>query len=97
MQNYIRKALAGESVTFQSERLIGEERARETIAIQLRRADGIPRTEFRTQTGYQLGALVGGAIERYAALGLLHNEKERVYLTRRGKCVADAVVRELIV
>jgi oxygen-independent coproporphyrinogen-3 oxidase len=97
VQIYIRKALAGDSVTFQSERLVGEERARETIAIQLRRAEGIRRQEFQTQTGIDLDALVGETIERYAALGLLHNENGRVYLTRRGKCVADAVVRELIV
>src|SRR5205814_1728793 len=40
---YLRKTLAGEPATFQSEELGPEERARETIAVQLRRAEGIER------------------------------------------------------
>ena len=40
---YIRKVLAGESPTFQSEQLGPRDRAFETMATQLRRADGIDR------------------------------------------------------
>jgi oxygen-independent coproporphyrinogen-3 oxidase len=93
---YIRKALAGESTTFQSETLPPEQRARETIAVQLRRSDGICRTAFRRQTGYDLDALAGPAVARHVDLGLLEDDGERVRLTRRGKYVADAVVTELL-
>jgi oxygen-independent coproporphyrinogen-3 oxidase len=96
LRGYIRKALAGKPVSFQSERLEGEERARETLAVQLRRAEGIGRAEFRTQTGYELDALAGDAVRRHAAAGLLDDSGGRVRLTRRGKCVADALVGELL-
>lgn len=96
LQLYIRKALSGEPTQFQSERLEGEERARETIAVQLRRAEGIERRAFREQTEFDLDALSGEAIRRYTAAGLLEDENSRVRLTRNGKCVADALVRELM-
>src|SRR5262249_50857771 len=56
---YLRRVLAGEPATFQSEELGPEERARETIGVQLRRAEGIDRDAFRRQTGFELDALAG--------------------------------------
>src|SRR3954454_12944071 len=44
LRGYIRKALAGESPTQQAEQLPPRERARETMAVQLRRAEGIDRS-----------------------------------------------------
>jgi oxygen-independent coproporphyrinogen-3 oxidase len=96
LQGYLRKALAGESATFQSECLTGEERARETVTLQLRRAEGIDRQEFLDQTKVDLDSLLESSIARLAGLGLLQDENGRVRLTRRGKCVADALVRELL-
>src|SRR5262249_51821558 len=61
---YLRGALAGELATFQSEKLEPEERARETIGLQLRRAEGIDRRSFREQTGFDLDDLVGPALQR---------------------------------
>ena len=86
----------GESVTMQSETLEPEDRARETMAIQLRRAQGINRASFHQQTGYELDALAGAAIARLIGLGLLGDDSQSVRLTRRGKSVADTVIRELM-
>jgi oxygen-independent coproporphyrinogen-3 oxidase len=96
LRTYIRKSLAGESTTFQSELLPPEERARETMAMQLRRSDGIGRTAFHRQTGFDLDALAGPAIARHVELGLLEDDGQRVRLTREGKYVADAVVSGLL-
>src|SRR4029077_435494 len=52
LQRYVRQALSGKSVTWQSEELPAAERARETMAVQLRRAEGIDRAAFRAQTGF---------------------------------------------
>jgi oxygen-independent coproporphyrinogen-3 oxidase len=65
----------------------------ETLALQLRRADGIERAAFHAQTGHQLDELVGDAVAQHRELGLLEDDGGRVWLTRRGKCVADAVIR----
>ena len=93
---YIRRVLSGESVVFQSEELPPPERARETLAVQLRRAEGIERRAFREQTGFELDEVAGPAIARHVELGVLDDDGSRVRLTRRGKYVADAVIENLL-
>jgi oxygen-independent coproporphyrinogen-3 oxidase len=94
LSTYVRKALAGESTAFQSECLPPRERALETIGQNLRRIQGIERDRFRSQTGFVLDEIAGPAIERLMELRLLEDDGDRVRLTRRGKCVADAVIAE---
>jgi oxygen-independent coproporphyrinogen-3 oxidase len=96
LAGYIRKCLAGETATFQSERLSPEQRARETMAMQLRRSDGIERSAFRQQTEFELDALAGAAIVRHVDMRLLADDGERVFLTRQGKYVADVVITALL-
>ena len=96
LQGYIRRALAGEPTAFQGEELAPEERARETIGQQLRRAEGIGRVPFRRQTGYDLDALAGPALRRHTELGLLADDGRSVRLTRAGRCVADAIICALL-
>jgi oxygen-independent coproporphyrinogen-3 oxidase len=96
LKTYIRRCLSGESATIQSEELDSEERARETMALQLRRRDGIDRDSFRRQTGFALHDLAGDEISRLAGMGLLAAEAGRVRLTEQGKYVADAVIEQLL-
>jgi oxygen-independent coproporphyrinogen-3 oxidase len=96
LQSYLRRTLSGEPATFQSEELEPYERARETMAVQLRRAEGIDRPAFREQTGYDLDAAAGPAIARHVDLGLLRDDGRRVCLTRAGKYVADGVIERLL-
>jgi oxygen-independent coproporphyrinogen-3 oxidase len=93
---YVRRVLAGESPTFQSECLGPRDRAFETIATQLRRIDGIDRGRFRAQTGFELDALVGDRLRGLVGSGLLADDGAGVRLTRRGKCVADGIIAELM-
>ena len=95
-QAYIRKVLAGESPTFQTERLGPQDRAFETIGTQLRRAEGIGRPRFHEQTGLVLDELIGDRVRNLVAAGLMADDGHSVRLTRRGKCVADGVVEELM-
>ena len=96
LHTYMRRARAGESTTLQSETLPPEERARETMAIQLRRAEGIHRRDFLQQTGFDLDALAGPILQRQAALGLIIEDGMGVRLTRQGKYVADTLVAQLL-
>ena len=96
LQLYIRQALSGESATWQAEELPPEERARETLAVQLRRAEGIDRVAFRTQTAFDLDALAGAALAHLVERGCLADDGRGVRLTRRGKYVADAVIERLL-
>jgi oxygen-independent coproporphyrinogen-3 oxidase len=93
---YIRKALAGEPTAFQREELAPKARAFETMATQLRRADGIDRVRFREQTGFELDDLAVSALALLAETGITSDDGRAVRLTQRGKCVADAAVAELL-
>ncbi|HZZ77449.1 MAG TPA: radical SAM family heme chaperone HemW, partial [Gemmataceae bacterium] len=95
-RTYINRLLAGQSPTFQSECLPPRERAIETIAVQLRRAPGIDRRDFQMQTGFALDALVAPKMCELAAQGLLCDDGPSVRLTKRGKCLADAVVESVM-
>jgi oxygen-independent coproporphyrinogen-3 oxidase len=93
---YIRRTLSGEPATFQSEELEPAERARETMAVQLRRADGIDRAGFLIQTGFDLDVVARKKLASLIEQGLLNDDGDRVRLTRRGKFVADAVIEKLM-
>jgi len=95
-QLYIRKVLAGESPTFQREELAPRARAFETMATQLRRSGGIDRVRFREQTGFELDALAPQALALLVDNNIVSDDGLSVRLTRRGKCVADAAVAELL-
>jgi oxygen-independent coproporphyrinogen-3 oxidase len=94
LAGYVRKALAGESTAFQTERLPPRERALETIGQNLRRLRGIERIDFRERTGFELDGFVPEALSKLSSLEMIEDDGNRVRLTRRGKCVADSVVAE---
>ncbi len=93
---YIDRLCAGESPTFQSECLPPRERAVETIAVQLRRALGVERAPYQKQTGFALDDIVGPKLCELVAQDLLRDDGEAVALTRKGKCLGDAVVEALM-
>jgi oxygen-independent coproporphyrinogen-3 oxidase len=88
--------LAGESPTIQTEQLTAEERARETVGVQLRRSSGIVRAEFAAQTGFALDDLVGKRLTRLVEIGMIRDDGGGIALTQRGVCLADAVIAELL-
>lgn len=96
LRTYLNRLQSGQTPTFQSEFLLPRDRAVETIAVQLRRADGIERGAFLHQTGFALDALVGRKVADLVEQGLLCDDGKAIVLTRRGKCVADAIVETLM-
>ena len=95
-RTYIQRLLAGQPPTFQSECLLPRERAVETIAVQLRRAEGIDRHAFQQQTGFDLDELIGPKIRELVMQELLNDDADAITLTRKGKCLADAVTAALM-
>jgi oxygen-independent coproporphyrinogen-3 oxidase len=96
LQCYLSRIRTGQAATFQSETLEPEQRARETLALQLRRSEGIHRPRFREQTGWDLDALAGPALARHTEQRLLLDDGVSVRLSRRGKYVADALIETLL-
>jgi oxygen-independent coproporphyrinogen-3 oxidase len=93
---YIQKMLSGDSPTFQSEQLGPRDRAFETVGTQLRRLAGIDLARFREQTGFDLHELLGEHLSALVRTGLLAHDGGNVRLTRRGLCVADGIIEELM-
>jgi oxygen-independent coproporphyrinogen-3 oxidase len=96
LETYLRRTLAGEPATFQSETLSNEDRARETLMLNLRRTDGVNRCRFFEQTGLDLDDLARPAIDRHLELGLLTEDDVGVRLSRKGTFVADAVLQSFL-
>src|SRR5205807_7505277 len=96
LPEYLKQLRLGRTAAVQSEQLSPEERARETISVQLRRTEGIDRAAFAEQTGYDLDALAGPVIARHVGAGLLADDGARVTLTRNGVCVADSLIADFL-
>jgi len=95
-KDYIRRVLSGESPTFQVEVLGPRDRALETLAVQLRRTDGIHRSRFAMQTGFELDALAAAKLRALVGLGLLADTGDTLRLTPAGKCVADGIIEDIL-
>lgn len=88
---YLKRVLAGQSPVADSEELSPEDRALELFVFGMRRLGGVDRTEFTDRTGFDLDRLVGRALRRFVARGLLEDVGNRVRLTREGLFVSDSI------
>jgi oxygen-independent coproporphyrinogen-3 oxidase len=94
---YIRRLESGADPTGPTETLDPEARARETAVLMLRRTRvGLDRADFRLRTGFDLDAMAGEVIAKYARLGLLEDDGRRVRFTREGLFVADSILSDLL-
>jgi oxygen-independent coproporphyrinogen-3 oxidase len=93
---YLHRVLAGASPVAESEQLDLESRAREFLVFALRRLEGVSRTEFTAQTGYELDDLIAAPLQKFTSLGLLESDGDRLRLTRDGLFVSDALWPEML-
>ncbi|MBU6221500.1 MAG: radical SAM family heme chaperone HemW [Planctomycetes bacterium] len=88
---WIGRVLAREDATGDVDAMTAEQAARERIVVGLRRRDGVDRAAFQAVSGFELDALAGTAITRWAAGGLASDDGRCVRLTRTGLLVSDAL------
>ncbi|NLF69238.1 MAG: radical SAM family heme chaperone HemW [Candidatus Anammoximicrobium sp.] len=93
---YLKRVLAGQSPVAERERLAPPDAARERLVFGLRMLEGVVRVEFAAATGFEIDELVGSALRRFVALGLLEDTGDRVRLTRAGLLVSDALWGEFL-
>lgn len=96
LKEYLKRILAGQSAVAESETLPPLERARETMAVQLRRSEGISHLQFAEQTGFRLDEVASMKLPNLIKMGVLQDDGERLSLSRQGKYVADRVIEELL-
>lgn len=69
----------------------------ETIMMSLRMTrEGVQRPTFRERFGVDLLELHREAIDRFVSYGLLHVDDTVIRLTKQGRFVSNAIIRELI-
>jgi oxygen-independent coproporphyrinogen-3 oxidase len=93
---WLKRVLGGDSPVGEAEELSVEDRAREAIAIGLRRTAGIDRAEFHQLTGIELDTLAGSSIARLTRSALIEETGSGIRLTREGRFLADTVVAEFL-
>ena len=94
---WMRRLLAGADPAGDRETMTAIEAARERVVLGLRRRDGLDRAAFAAASGFALDAVAGAAIARWAARGLAGDDGRRVWLTREGLLVSDALWAEVLV
>lgn len=93
---WLRRVEAGESPVAEREELTPRQRAHERLVFGLRRLEGVSRSAFANQAGYEVDAIAGEAVARFVGLGLLADDGETVRLTRDGLLISDAIWPELL-
>ncbi|MFM8250750.1 MAG: radical SAM family heme chaperone HemW [Planctomycetota bacterium] len=88
---YLNRLLRGESPVAEAEELGPEDRARERLVFGLRRLEGVERSGFERETGFQIEQLVGHILPDLLAQELLRWQQGHLQLTRAGLCVSDAI------
>ncbi len=89
---WLRRIEAGAPPWADEERLAPDDRARELVMLNLRRAAGVEREDFQRRTGRTIDALLGDDLLEQRRLGLVEVDERGVRLTREGRFVADGVM-----
>jgi len=93
---WLKRLKSGESPVGDSEELSAEERAREAIMLGLRTTAGVNKREFQSRHGIGLDTLIGATIQSRVACGHVHDDGQRLQLTREGRFFADSIVVEVL-
>ena len=93
---YLERIERGHTAVIQSEELDTWDRAVETLALQLRRCEGVHATGFLEQTTLSMTEVAGPTRLRMRELELIYEDEDGIRLTRQGKYVADAVIAEFM-
>jgi oxygen-independent coproporphyrinogen III oxidase len=89
---YISSIERGASIITESETPGKTQVTCETAVLNLRRRCGIILEEFKIQTGFDALELFAEPISKYINLGLIRQNKRRLYLTRKALPIADSVL-----
>jgi len=95
LNRYLRKLRDGESPVDYEEELIGENKQRELLAINLRVIEGVDLKEFQSRHG-ELDPETHHVLQSLTSQGLLEIKDQRVKLTQQGILFYDTVASEVI-
>jgi oxygen-independent coproporphyrinogen-3 oxidase len=91
LESYDAAALAGGPIPGESERLQGAAQAGEAIMLALRTAEGVDLERFRERYGIDVEERYRKVVDDLVSAGVLAGDGARLYLTERGRFVANDV------
>lgn len=94
--DYLRNGKRLELLHTEIERLTLENRMEEFLFLGLRKMDGISKEEFGRKFGCSIEAVYGEVIGKQKREGVLEEDGDRIYLTRRGIEVSNVVLADFL-
>ena len=91
LEEYIEAVLLGSPIPGEAEQLAGLKQAGEAIMLSLRTARGVDLGAFRKRYGIDILEQYAAVIAEYSAAGLLERTERFLFLTKRGRFVANDV------
>lgn len=87
--------LRGEDITEERRAIPKKEQITEYVMLRMRMSDGICRSDFKARFGVDLEEFCGG-LSRYASLGFILDDGERVAFTDRGVFVSNTILSDIL-
>lgn len=96
VSTWLKRLRQNESPIQDVDELTREDRARELLAIGLRRCSGVRLSDFKVNTGVSIHDIAADAIQSNCESGNLVTEDDTLKLTRNGRFFADSVFGEIL-
>ena len=96
MKKYLENSRTPEKIREKEPPLTREDEMAEFIFLGLRMTRGISKAEFERQFGSEIDAIYGDVLRKYKSMGLLLEEKGRIFLSRDGIHVSNSVMADFL-
>ncbi len=95
-EEYIKRAEEGICLTIEQQALTKQEKMEEFMFLGLRRMEGVRKNEFLERFGKELSEVYGEVVKRQENQGVIAQDGERLWLTKRGIDVSNRVMAEYL-
>ena len=96
MQEYLKNSSAPEKIRKNRELLTREDEMAEFMFLGLRMTQGVSKKEFQEYFGTVIENIYGEVLKKYKKQGLLLEESGRIFLSREGVHVSNAVMADFL-
>ena len=96
MKKYLENSRTPEKIREKEPPLTREDEMAEFMFLGLRMTRGISKAEFERQFGSETDAIYGDVLRKYKSMGLLLEEKGRIFLSRDGIHVSNSVMADFL-
>ena len=96
MKKYLENSRTPEKIREKEPPLTREDEMAEFMFLGLRMTRGISKAEFERQFGSEIDAIYGDVLRKYKSMGLLLEEKGRIFLSRDGIHVSNSVMADFL-